>query len=260
MSKADNSKMTSKEMALINGDFGSYMVDDNGNRLSLTEAVRKITKVLVNIHDKAKISLAEMLYEIYSKSYFNTWGYDRFIDYVEEELDFQYRQAMYLIEIYQELVEKRKIPIDFIRNKSWTKLREIAGKTKDESITTEEVKKLIEDSDDMTVEEVVYKARELSATSEDKEIEKTHRITFTLYEEQYENVKKALDAAEEVSTSIKPGANLDLICTEFIASHIHGDKEAEVRRIARELEGILDIEILITDDTKVIYANKKFDE
>ncbi|MFW6172322.1 MAG: hypothetical protein ACOC5T_01060 [Elusimicrobiota bacterium] len=260
MSEIDNTKLTSKEIALINGDFGSYMTDENGNRLSITEAVREITKILVTIHDKAKISLAEMLHEIYSKSYFNTWGYEKFMDYVEEELDFQYRQAMYLIEIYQELVEKRKIPIDFLRNKSWTKLREIAGKTKDESITTEEVRKLIEDSDEMTVEEVVYRARELSSTSDTEEIEKTHRITFTLYEEQYENVKKALDAAEEVSTSVKPGANLDLICTEFIASHMHGDKEAEVRRIAKELEGILDIEILITDDSKVIYANKKFDE
>ena len=76
-------KLTGKEIALINGEFDSYMVDDAGKRLSITEAVRKITKVLVTIHDKAKISLAEMLTQVYSKAYYKTWGFDSFQDYVK---------------------------------------------------------------------------------------------------------------------------------------------------------------------------------
>lgn len=257
-------KLSDKEVALINGEFTSYMIDEkSGKRLSITEAVRKITKVLVTIHDKAKISLAEMLYQIYTKEYFKTWGFDNFQNYTESELDFQYRQAKYLIDIWDILVEKRKIPVEVLRKHSWTKLREIVGKAaKYDEVSLEDVKTLIEDSDKMTVEEVIYKAREVAykSSASEKVAEPTHRVTFTLFEEQYKNVKKAIDAAEEITGSSKPGSSLDLICTEFIAGHIHGDKKKELQRIAKELEGATGCKLLVALDGEVIHANKEFDK
>ena len=41
-----------------------------------------------------------------------------------------------------------------------------------------------------------------------------------MFPQQDENVDRALDKAMEISGSEKPGNNLDLICTEFLANNV----------------------------------------
>ena len=61
---AKKKKLGENELALINGEFDKFMVDEKGKVRTIPEAIRDITIKLVDIHDKAKISLAEMLHEI----------------------------------------------------------------------------------------------------------------------------------------------------------------------------------------------------
>ena len=243
------------------GDFRGYMLDENGKRLSIPETLRRTAKDLIAFHDKAKIALSEVLYEIYTNEYYKEWGFDNFQNYVESpELDFQYRQAMYLIKIWEVLIKRRGLPVEVLRNKSWSKLKEIAALAEHEEISTGDIKKLIEKSEKMTVEEVTFETHKAVEELEmsGKKIDKITRVTFNLYSEQVENLKKALDLAMDISSSDKSGANLDYICTSFIASHIHGDKKAELKRLAKEIEGAAGVKILVADDDGVIYSNKAF--
>ena len=250
------------------GEFTPYLLDENGKRLSSDEAFRKAAKDLVSFHDKAKIALAEVLYTINDNEYWKDWindetgnQYDNFQEYVESpELDFQYRQARYLIVIWDALVKQRGIPVDVLRSKSWSKLKEIARIAKEEAIETSDILALIEDSTKLTVEEVTYRAHKLrtKAIADGKKIEKIVRITFNLFEEQAENLKTALELSTAISASEKSGANLDYICTSFIAGHIHGDKREEIKRLVKELEGAAGVKVLVADDDGVIYSNKEF--
>lgn len=261
MAAKKTKEQAEKELALINGEWGQYLKDSEGNRRTTQEAVRDVTKDLVQLREKAKIVLAEMLNTIYHEEYYNTWGYDSFMDYVEKELEFQYRQAMYLVEIWDALVNKRGIPVDVMRKSTWSKLKEVVRSCKVEEVETDDIITLIEDSGDMTVEEVAFKSKELVhvATKSAKKPEKACTVTFKLWEEQYENLQKAIDAAAEVSGSKKSGANLDLICTSFIASHITGDPGEELKRIAKLLEKGTGCKILIVLDEEVVHANPDLD-
>ena len=254
-----------KELALINGDYGAYFIDDNGVRRTQQEAIRIVTKDLLAIQDKAKLVLAEMLNKIYKEEYFNGWGHESFQDYCAKELDFEYRQAMYLVKIWDVFVNKRGIPVDVLRKSTWSKLKEIIKTSslmddKEELylVDTKDIADLIEESTKLTVQEVQYKSKEMAceALGSLTTVERTHKVGFTLFEEQYENLKKALDCAAEVSTSEKPGANLDLICTAYLASYIPEDKPEELKRIATQLEKSTGAEIMIAFEGKVIYANK----
>ena len=258
-----------KELALINGEYGAYLVDEKGNRRTQAEAIRVVTKDLLAIQDKAKIVLAEMLNKIYDEEYYNTWGYDSFMEYVKKELDFEYRQAMYLVKIWDVFVNKRGIPVNVLRKSTWSKLKEIIKTsdlkedgTDDFVVDTGEIKQLIEDSSKMTVEQVSYKSKELvhEAKGSVEVIERTHRVTLTLYEEQYENFKKALECASTISTSDKPGANLDLISTSYIASHIPNDPAQELKRIAKELEKVTGAKIMVALDDEVVHVHPDLSE
>jgi len=254
---------SSKALSVIqDGDFTTFMTDENGNRRTIPETFRVVAQELVRFHDKAKIALAETLYEIHSNEYYKDYGYPTFQAYLEsDEMDFQYRQGMYLVKIWEVLIKKRGIPEKVLRNKSWSKLKEIAAAAEHTEIDTDDVVKMIEASDSQTVEEVTFAAKKavedaLSSTVGPSSVEKITRVTFNLYPEQLENVKKALDVSMEISDSTKSGANLDYICTGFLAGHIHGDEKEELKRLAKVLEGCAGVKVLIAKDEEVIYANK----
>jgi len=251
-----------RELALINGEYGAYLIDDGGKRRTQDEAIREVTKDLLIIQDRAKLVLANMLHEIYSKEYFNTWGFESFMDYTKKELDFEYRQAMYLVDIWEELKNKRGIPMEVLKKSTWSKLKEIVRVAKMSAVITDDIEALIEDSSSMTVEEVSFKSKELiyesyGAAGEPKP-EKTHRLTLILFKEQYDNFKKAMSCAEEISTSEKSGANLDLVCTSYIASHIPSNPKEELRRIAKMLESTTGAKLLVTLDGTIVHANEEF--
>jgi len=260
---------STKAMSILqNGDFTPYLLGEDGKRLTRDEAFRKAAKDLVTFHDKANIALAEALFVINGEEYWRDWinpktgkEYDSFQQYIESpELEFQYRKAMYLIKIWDQLRNKRGIPLEVIRNKGWSKLKEIASIAQEEAIETSDIVDLIEDSSGITVETVRERALTLrsKAIKDGRKIEKVVRITFNLFEEQAENLKTALELSEKISTSEKSGANLDYICTSFIASHVHGDKREEIKRLVKELEGAAGVKVLVADADGVIYSNKEF--
>lgn len=260
-----------KELALINGEYGAYFVDDNGKRRTQQEALREVTKDLIRLRDKAKLALSQTLNEIYREEYYKDWGYANFQEYCSKELEFQYRQAKYLVDIWQELNHNRKIPLDVLKKSSWSKLIKLIGpsrvKVVDDTgaegyaISKDDIIELIENSSTMTVEEVEFKTKELVyEAGKAEKPEETHKLSIKLYKEQYENYKKAISCAEEISGSSKPNANLDLICTSYIASHIPGNPEEELKRLAKMLEKDTGAKILITLDGSIIHANEEFSQ
>jgi hypothetical protein len=71
------------------------------------------------------MELARTLSEIYHKEYFTDWGYKNFESYIMQELDFSYRKAKYLIEIWDKI---KNTDLDLARLEAigWTKAAEIA--------------------------------------------------------------------------------------------------------------------------------------
>jgi hypothetical protein len=73
---------------------------------------------------------------------------------------------------------------------------------------------------------------------------------FKLYPEQAVNVEKALETAARLSKSDKKSHNLDLICTNFLATHSFTKEERVLEEYLNGLESSLNVRLIAYDPSK----------
>ena len=167
--------------------------------------------------DFSYFKLGGVLSAIQENNWWADTGYGKFSDFIPGEFGLQYRKAMYLIEIYDGLVEA-DIPWSKVSGIGWTKLKELA-----KILTTENVDYWVERANNLStlnlIEEVkAYKANGLSAdgtTAPDSTGVST--ITFKVHPDQKESILQAIEQAlEEANTEFK-GVALEAICLNYLA-------------------------------------------
>ena len=82
------------------------------------------------------------------------------------------------------------------------------------------------------------------------------RETFGFYPEQLANVRLAIEKAMQLSHSDKKSHNLDLICTDFLATNdlVAGDIDKRLRYVAK-MERVLGLRLIAVDqDGDVLYG------
>lgn len=70
------------------------------------------------------MKLAKCLYDIYTQNIYQTWNFSNFESYVDTELQFNYRKAMYLIEIYNKAL-MLNMDMERLERIGWTKAKEL---------------------------------------------------------------------------------------------------------------------------------------
>lgn len=181
-------------------------------------------KSLMQQTEEAFFSLGGVLAHVYGeglhktlKNDDDTLKYDGkrgFADYMETELNLQYRKGMTLIEIYTAF---RQLGIDERRlaEIGWTKARHLT-----KIASKDNFDELIDYAKDHSREELVEHVKETKVKAgigeEEGQTSKKTKLTFNLFDDQAETVQRALGAAKEkVGVGATPEQALQMITAEW---------------------------------------------
>lgn len=141
-----------------------------------------------------------------------------FRELVQERFGLHYRKAMYLIEIYTNLVEKQ-IPWAAVKHLGWTKLKELAR-----ILTPKNVKGWADKAEKMTVIQLQEAVRKATAKggSDAKEggTSTVTTLTFKVHEDQKKNIRKALDKGKKEGKTEYDTVALDYIASAYLGNAI----------------------------------------
>lgn len=171
-------------------------------------------------------NVAKLLFVVYERSLFMRWGFKNFEEYTNADLGFSYRKANYLIKIwdwYTNHVSRQDVMDAVWQEIGWTKAKEMVGIINDENAD-----EWLEKARSMNAIELAETCRKYlkalqaggddgGSTGSNETPDKT--LSFKLTPSQKGNVDDALTLASKASSSEKKGHNLDLICTNFIATN-----------------------------------------
>tara|TARA_B100001094_G_scaffold188376_1_gene182573 strand:- start:1155 stop:1940 length:786 start_codon:yes stop_codon:yes gene_type:complete len=190
--------------------------------------IRDRVKDLRRAADKSYWDLSVALHDVYAQSYYQSWGFESFQDWIETDLDFQYRRARYLVSI-QDWFGKMKPSVQaWVSELGWTKAKELVGIVTDENAASwkrrlagksfKEIDSLIKSHKQKIKDDAASVDGGPSADAPAVEGEKAKKVSFMLFDVQKANVDMAIESAKAAANTTKPGHALDLICTEFLAS------------------------------------------
>lgn len=265
-----------------------------GSRLWASR-IRKRAKELVSTLDTGYMELARILYQVYDtpvegdprrSGVYTTWGYQSYADYAERELGLHRKKAERLRRIWFVLeiqckdldpqVKQRVVNLGF------AKVRELV-----KVLSPRNAENLVSQAETMN-----YKQLEVVVADEGRRqglaeavlgggddgpgplpeesentlphpddtqatIELPTSENFQLFPKQLLNVRLALQRAAELSNSNKKGHQLDLICTDFLATNdvMAGDSDKRLRYVAK-IERTVGLKLIAVDpDTnEIVYG------
>jgi hypothetical protein len=180
------------------------------------EKLRQRIKDLRTQIEEGYWELAVDLAKVYGETLYVEWGFENWSDYVEKELDFKLRTAQYMVSIAEWFGKMEPDVQTWVKSLGWTKAKELVGKV-DESNWSAWKKKIAGKSVsaimDMMASEKKGKSKDVDTLEEFK------RRAFKLAPAQIENVEKAIAKAKDDAKTDSDAHALDLVCTEFLATH-----------------------------------------
>lgn len=251
--------------------------------------LRKKARDLVRQVDLGNIELAEVLYLVWdtpvdgdkakSVPLYTQWGHKTFSDYAESELGLKRRKAEYLrnigCKLNQDLVGLDKDLKEKLMALGWTKVRILTS-----VLTLRNCADWIAMAEKLSYPELDEAARKFKAkkaearekreqakangtletdSEEDEDEEddddplpETDDVKwehFMLYKAQHETVAAALARAKELSNSEKKGHNLEMICTDFLATNdfLKGNDPEMKKRYLAKVEQMIGYKLVAID-------------
>lgn len=183
----------------------------------------KLVPQLLDSIDKDYFILGGILSAIQNQGWYMDKGYENFRAYVENECSIQYRKAMYLISIYNGLVESG-VAWAKVSELGWTKLKELAGILTPDNVdewvgyakemTTLQLQEFIKSKTagavaggDAPVQADVVEAAKKTVTT----------MTFKVHPDQKDTVKAALEKAKHETGTTVDTVALEHICLDFLS-------------------------------------------
>ena len=97
--KATKSKTKVKAKSKVESQTGEVTLTKTEMRRA--DQIRKGLKEAKEKAEQSYLVLAEGLHEVHKNMYYKQWDHDSFENYCNDELDFQYRKADYLVKIWR---------------------------------------------------------------------------------------------------------------------------------------------------------------
>lgn len=209
-----------------------------------TASTRDKLKSLVLDVDSNYMTLAKLLYEVWvapasgdshREPIYITWGYNSYKDWVEAELGIDYKKAQRLKRIWYRLeIEMKELDPELKRRIiacGWTKVREVI-----KVLTLQNAQEWAEKAERLNYLELMKSVKEYKSTlldfyepetmTKDSDTSpfptpepKIHYERFALFKDQLDNLWAALHQASKLSNKDTKSLNLDLICTDFLATN-----------------------------------------
>lgn len=195
------------------------------------DIIVQTAKEISNLDRETAIEIVPSLIDSVDFSYFKLGGVlsaiqdnewwkgenDSFKGFIQDNFGLHYRKAMYLINIYDKLVEAN-IPWAKVSGIGWTKLKELA-----DILTPENVDEWVAKANSMTTLNLqaavkAAKSGELGTDgTTDPDSSGVSTVTFKVHPDQKESINKAVEQAmEEAATEFK-GVALEAICLNYLA-------------------------------------------
>ena len=188
-----------------------------------------------------------ILHDVYINAYYTEWGFTSFVDYIELEVGMNKRKAQYLVSI-QDWFGKMKPELQsFVKQLGWTKAKELVGKVNNENAS--EMMPRLEGKSYRELMNTLNEANSKSTDQEDNEDlaeEKPTKKNFALYDDQLNNVNKALEIARDIAQTDSDNHALDMICLEFVSTH----EQNSVEEYLQGVERLLGLKIIAYDQSK----------
>jgi hypothetical protein len=183
------------------------------------DAAISLVEDLLKDVDSTYFKVGAALSVIQSNGWFKDAGYDNFREFVETRYGLQYRKAMYLVNIYNSLIEG-EVPWEKVAHLGWTKLKELAG-----IINKGNVDEWVKLAEEFTVAQLIEYIKQLKKknvdpnTSDDEQKEaagKLSTLSFKVHPDQKEVITGAVEKAmADAGTEYKAVA-LEAICLSYM--------------------------------------------
>jgi hypothetical protein len=185
--------------------------------------------------------LGEVLFVIFGKQYYVDAGYKDWRDFCNSVLDIKWRTATYLKDIYAKF---SPLGTDEAERKGigWAKLKELLPIVNSQNVkywlgVAKEKKVSVQVLNNM----VKFALGKISKEEADKV---PQVFAFRLYEEQLENVERALELARKLTGSDSRAYQLEMVCAEFRATYESEEgipKPKLVFALLRKIEAIMKV-------------------
>jgi len=175
---------------------------------SQLENKRENVKKLLNDIDSSWYDLSLELYYIYQHKIFIHWGFESFRDYVELELEIEYRIAMYRVKMAK-AIEQYNIQKEKVIDIGWTKFKELLPYLSNNQQKNEKLFKLAKE---LTVKELQAKLKK----SKNKKQEAI-KLVFQFNQDQYELIDEALELGKEIFGIEDKNRILEAIISEWVS-------------------------------------------
>ena len=223
--KARANKMpvpTSEEGVVIDGVVVSPCEPEAERKKDPEEASKLIAKAMFIKDDiEGKFwELGEVLYIIFNKQYYVDAGYHDWREFCNGVLDIKWRTATYLKDIYGKF---SPLDVEEAERKGigWSKLKELLPIVNAQNVSywlgmAKEKKVSVQVLNNM----VKFALGKISKEEADKV---PQVVAFRLYQEQVENVERALEISRKLTGSDSRSYQLEMICAEFRATYESDD-------------------------------------
>jgi len=229
--------------------------DETVNKMSPDE-MRKNTIALRDNIDGSYFLLAGMVYQIAQNGLHSKWGFPTFREYVEQELGFTLRKAQYLMSIWHwYVIQIQSFEVmKRIGKHGWAKTAALVG-----AVTEQNVDFWDERAGKVTA---VQLAEEVKAKLANVAAQTVIRMTFQLYEQQADTVKKALQAACAAGNTQVLSNALSLVALDYLSAHTSGeDMKRDLAGYLRRIESLCNVALMAVDNAndEIIYTNPKLE-
>lgn len=181
-------------------------------KLTKTRAL-DLAKTLSNGIETDYLLLGGVLKVIKENAWFD--GFSDFETFVLENYGFKNRKAMYLIEIYDNLVTKQ-IPWEKVAPLGWTKLKDLAR-----HLTVDNVDEWVEKALNLSVSELQQMLKAPAASGDStKTTSTTQVLKFNLVNDQIETVKAAIAKAKAEMGTEYDNVALEALCSGYLSGSV----------------------------------------
>lgn len=206
------------EAVAVDGEIQMGIFDEIAQGVENLDAEAALTTLYELIETKGMndFRVGGVLAVIQSNSFWKEMGeFDSFRNFIEAHLGMEYRKSLYLINLYEALVEA-EVRWEDVSDIGWSKLKELK-----DIITAENADEWLERARDNTVlqlHELVksFKAGTLESTDMSSESSTITSMTFKVHTDQKETIQQAVDKAKSEAETEFPGVALEAICINYL--------------------------------------------
>lgn len=195
------------------------------------EAALDMAHKLMDETEFSYFKLGGVLSVIQANSFWEGKGFETFKEFMEEEFGMPYRKGMYLIQIYNDLVESG-VPWESVKGVGWTKLKELA-----KILTEDNVDEWVAKANSMTTIQLQEEIKASFTNGTEEGGEETTKVTtvttltFKLHDDQKEIVKACLEKAK-----VDFGTEYDAVALENIATAYMESGTGKAKTVTKTVE------------------------